>query len=131
MEQFIPGQRWISNTESELGLGLILDVAHKRVTVLFLACDEKRMYAQDNAPLTRVRFSVGDVIESIDEYKVIVTGLTEKEGLITYLGRDEDGQEVELDEVELNHHIQFNKPQDRLFIGQVDPTAWFLLRYET
>jgi len=35
MEQFIPGQRWISNTESELGLGLILDVAHKRVTVLF------------------------------------------------------------------------------------------------
>jgi len=96
-----------------------------------LACDEKRMYAQDNAPLTRVRFSAGDVIESIDEYKVIVTGLTEQDGLITYLGKDEDGQDVQLDEVELNHHIQFNKPQDRLFIGQVDPTAWFLLRYET
>ncbi|MDO9423065.1 MAG: RNA polymerase-associated protein RapA [Methylobacter sp.] len=131
MEQFIPGQRWISNTESELGLGLILDVAHKRVTVLFLACDEKRMYAQDNAPLTRVRFSVGDVIESIDEDKVTVTGLTEHDGLITYQGIDEYGQEVQLDEVELNHHIQFNKPQDRLFIGQVDPSAWFLLRYET
>ncbi|MGZ4989490.1 MAG: RNA polymerase-associated protein RapA [Methylobacter sp.] len=131
MEQFIPGQRWISNTESELGLGLILDVAHKRITVLFLACDEKRMYAQDNAPLTRVRFSVGDVIESIDEDKVIVTALTEQDGLITYIGKNEDGQEVRLDEVELNHHIQFNKPQDRLFIGQVDPSAWFLLRYET
>jgi ATP-dependent helicase HepA len=131
MEQFIPGQRWISNTESELGLGLILDVAHKRVTVLFLACDEKRMYAQDNAPLTRVRFSVGDMIESIDEYKVTVTDLTEQGGLITYIGRDEDGREVQLDEVELNHHIQFNKPQDRLFLGQVDPSAWFLLRYET
>jgi ATP-dependent helicase HepA len=131
MEQFIPGQRWISNTESELGLGLILDVAHKRVTVLFLACDEKRMYAQDNAPLTRVRFSVGDVIESIDEYKVTVTDLTEQGGLITYIGRDEDGRVVQLDEVELNHHIQFNKPQDRLFLGQVDPSAWFLLRYET
>ncbi|MGZ4955895.1 MAG: RNA polymerase-associated protein RapA, partial [Methylobacter sp.] len=131
MEQFIPGQRWISNTESELGLGLILDVAHKRITVLFLACDEKRMYAQDNAPLTRVRFSVGDVIESIDEDKVTVTGLTEQDGLITYIGKDEDGREVQLDEVELNHHIQFNKPQDRLFIGQVDPSAWFLLRYET
>ncbi|MDO9269501.1 MAG: RNA polymerase-associated protein RapA [Methylobacter sp.] len=131
MEQFIPGQRWISNTESELGLGLILDVAHKRVTVLFLACDEKRMYAQDNAPLTRVRFAVGDVIESIDEDKLTVTGLTEQDGLITYVGKDEDGQEVQLDEVELNHHIQFNNPQDRLFIGQVDPTAWFLLRYET
>jgi ATP-dependent helicase HepA len=131
MEQFIPGQRWISNTESELGLGLILEAMHKRVTVLFLACDEKRMYAQDNAPLTRVRFSAGDVIESIDEDKVTVTGLIEQDGLITYLGKDEDGQEVRLDEVELNHHIQFNKPQDRLFIGQVDPSAWFLLRYET
>ncbi|MGZ4979380.1 MAG: RNA polymerase-associated protein RapA [Methylobacter sp.] len=131
MEQFIPGQRWISNTESELGLGLILEVAHKRITVLFLACDEKRMYAQDNAPLTRVRFSAGDVIESIDEDKVTVTGLIEQDGLITYLGKDEDGQEVRLDEVELNHHIQFNKPQDRLFIGQVDPSSWFLLRYET
>ena len=132
MEQFfIPGQRWISNTESELGLGLILEAAHKRVTVLFLACDERRMYAQDNAPLTRVRFSKGDVIESIDEDKVTVTGLIEQDGLITYLGIDEDGQEVQLDEVELNHHIQFNKPQDRLFIGQIDPSAWFLLRYET
>ncbi|MFU8788963.1 MAG: RNA polymerase-associated protein RapA [Methylobacter sp.] len=131
MEQFIPGQRWISNTESELGLGLILEAVHKRVTVLFLACDEKRIYAQDNAPLTRVRFSAGDVIESIDEDKVTVTGLTEQDGLITYLGKNEAGQDVELDEVELNHHIQFNKPQDRLFIGQVDPTAWFLLRYET
>ncbi|MDO9142028.1 MAG: RNA polymerase-associated protein RapA, partial [Methylobacter sp.] len=131
MEQFIPGQRWISNTESELGLGLILEAVHKRVTVLFLACDEKRIYAQDNAPLTRVRFSAGDVIESIDEEKVTVTALTEQDGLITYLGKNELGEEVELDEVELNHHIQFNKPQDRLFIGQVDPTAWFLLRYET
>ncbi|MFI3155616.1 MAG: RNA polymerase-associated protein RapA [Methylococcaceae bacterium] len=131
MEQFIPGQRWISNTESELGLGLILEVAHKRVTVLFLACDEKRMYAQDNAPLTRVRFSAGDVIESIDEDKVTVTGLIEQDGLITYLGKDKNGQEIQLDEVELNHHIQFSKPQDRLFIGQVDPSAWFLLRYET
>jgi ATP-dependent helicase HepA len=131
MEEFIPGQRWISNTESELGLGLILEAAHKRVTVLFLACDERRMYAQDNAPLTRVRFSKGDVIESIDEDKVTVTGLIEQDGLITYLGKDQDGQEVQLDEVELNHHIQFNKPQDRLFIGQVDPSAWFLLRYET
>ena len=42
MNDFIPGQRWISNTESELGLGLILEVANKRVTVLFLASDKAR-----------------------------------------------------------------------------------------
>ncbi|MEY3289851.1 MAG: hypothetical protein RLZZ419_2093 [Pseudomonadota bacterium] len=131
MTDFIPGQRWISNTESELGLGLILDVSFKRVTVLFLASDERRTYASDNAPLTRVSFAVGDIIESIDEEKLTINRLIEKGGLITYVGKNTFGQEVQLEEVELNHHIQFNKPQDRLFTGQIDPSSWFLLRYET
>ena len=131
MEQFIPGQRWISNTESELGLGLVLEVSFKRVTVLFLASNEKRLYAVDNAPLTRVRFSAGDIIESVDEEKVQVVGVIEKDGLITYQCRNSSGQTVELEEMELNHHIQFNKPQDRLFTGQIDPPSWFSLRYET
>ena len=131
MIDFIPGQRWISNTESELGLGLILEVSFKRVTVLFLASDERRIYASDNAPLTRVSFAVGDIIESIEEEKLTVIRLIEKDGLITYVGKNKAGQEVHLEEIELNHHIQFNKPQDRLFTGQIDPSSWFLLRYET
>ncbi|MGR8998608.1 MAG: RNA polymerase-associated protein RapA [Gammaproteobacteria bacterium] len=131
MADFIPGQRWISNTESELGLGLILEVSFKRVTVLFLASDERRIYASDNAPLTRVSFAVGDIIESVDEEKLTVTRLIEQDGLITYVGKNAAGQEVHLEEIELNHHIQFNKPQDRLFTGQIDPSSWFLLRYET
>jgi ATP-dependent helicase HepA len=57
--------------------------------------------------------------------------LIEKEGLIIYVGKNTSGQEVQLEEIELNHHIQFNKPQDRLFTGQLDPSSWFLLRYET
>jgi len=131
MENFIPGQRWISNTESELGLGLILEAAYNRVTVLFLATGEKRIYASDNSPLTRVKFSVGDTIEAIDGSKITVHNLTENNGLITYIGKNNIGQEVRLEEMELNHHIQFNKPQDRLFTGQFDPPAWFSLRYET
>lgn len=131
MDNFISGQRWISNTESELGLGLILDVEFNRVTVLFLACDEKRIYAIDNAPLTRVRFSVGDTIESVDEEKLIVLKIIDQEGILTYICQNEDDDTIELDEMELNHHSQFNKPQDRLFTGQTDPNAWFSLRYET
>ncbi|MDD2661699.1 MAG: RNA polymerase-associated protein RapA [Methylococcales bacterium] len=131
MADFLPGQRWISNTESELGLGLILEVNFKRVTVLFLASGERRIYASDNAPLTRVSFAVGDIIESIDEEKLAVIRLIEKDGLITYVGKNTSGQEVQLEEIELNHHIQFNKPQDRLFTGQIDPSSWFMLRYET
>ena len=131
MTDFIPGQRWISNTESELGLGLIIDVSFKRVTVRFLASDEQRIYAIDNAPLTRVTFAIGDTIQSIDEEELIITGVSVKEGLITYLGMDEFGEEIQLEEIELNHHIQFNKPQDRLFTGQIDPNSWFQLRYDT
>jgi len=131
MNNFIPGQRWISNTESELGLGLILDAEFNRITVLFLATGDRRVYARDNAPLTRVRFAVGDVIESTDEISITVERCLEKDGLICYYGTDENGQPRQIDEMDLNHHIQFNKPQDRLFIGQFDPDSWFLLRYET
>ena len=131
MESFIPGQRWISNTESELGLGLILDVSFKRITVLYLACDQKRIYARDNAPLTRVSFLSGDTVESVDEEKFTVIRVLEQEGLLTYVCKNAEGKEVKLEEVELNHHIQFNKPQDRLFTGQIDPSSWFSLRYAT
>ena len=131
MNDFIPGQRWISNTESELGLGIVTEAAFNRVTLLFLATGEKRVYARDNAPLTRVRFTEGDVIESLESGKLTVSKLIEQDGLITYFGTGETGAEIRLDEMELNHHIQFNKPQDRLFTGQFDPSAWFQLRYET
>ncbi|MCF6202716.1 MAG: RNA polymerase-associated protein RapA [Methylococcaceae bacterium] len=131
MNNFLPGQRWISNTESELGLGLILEVDFNRVSVLFLATGDKRIYAKDNAPLTRALFSINDVIESTENIKISVKEILDNKGLITYKGVNETGAEVILDEIDLNHHIQFNKPQDRLFTGQLDPSAWFLLRYET
>jgi ATP-dependent helicase HepA len=131
MEIFIPGQRWISTTESELGLGLILEATNNRVTVLFLASNEKRIYARDNAPLTRVLFTIGDLIESVKEERLKVISWSEAEGLITYTGRTESGLVILLKETELNHHIQFNKPQDRLISGQIDPSPWFKLRYQT
>ncbi len=131
MNDFISGQRWISNTESELGLGLVLEVAFNRVTVLFLATGAKRIYAQDNAPLTRVKFSIGDVIESTDNLKIKVKKVSAHKGLLTYIGVDEDGEEIAIEEIDLNHHIQYNKPQERLLTGQFDPSSWFTLRYET
>lgn len=131
MNEFIPGQRWISNTESELGLGMVLEAEYNRVTVLFLATGDRRVYARDNAPLTRVRFAEGDTVESVEYVKISVQQVDEHAGLLTYIGVDEDGGLQQIDEMELNHHIQFNKPQDRLFTGQFDPTAWYLLRYET
>ncbi|MEH6466009.1 MAG: hypothetical protein V7722_00145, partial [Porticoccus sp.] len=51
---FIPGQRWISNTESELGLGIVVEYSNRRVTLSFPAASEQRTYASDSAPLSRV-----------------------------------------------------------------------------
>lgn len=131
MPNFVPGQRWISETEPELGLGTVTYYENNRVTVLFIASSEKRMYAADNAPLTRVRFVKGDRVESVDGWSLVVREVVEEGGVLTYLGLDEDSVESSLDEVELNHFMQFNKPQDRLFTGQVDTPDLFKLRYKT
>jgi ATP-dependent helicase HepA len=128
---FVPGQRWISETEPELGLGTIIDAAHNRVTVLFIASSERRTYAADNAPLTRVRFTVGDRVESADGWTMTVSKVEERNGILTYLGPTEGDQPKALEEIELNHALQFNKPQDRLFSGQIDPSQLFRLRYQT
>lgn len=37
---FIVGQRWISESENDLGLGLISEVNHRTVTVSFPAAEE-------------------------------------------------------------------------------------------
>ena len=51
---FSLGQRWISDTESELGLGTVVAVEGRMVTVMFSATDENRMFSRADAPLTRV-----------------------------------------------------------------------------
>ena len=131
MNNFIAGQRWISSTEAELGLGLILEVENHRVTVLFLATGERRVYALNNSPLIRVQFVISDIIESTDNQTITITSVAESQGLMTYTGVDAQGNIITLDEIDLNHHLQFNKPQERLFTGKTDPSAWFLLRYQT
>jgi ATP-dependent helicase HepA len=131
LPHFVPGQRWISETEPELGLGTVIAFETNRVTVLFIASSERRTYAADNAPLTRVRFAKGDVVESIEGWSLRVLEVEEREGILTYHGQDADGEPLDLEEVELNHYMQFNKPQDRLFTGQIDPQSLFTLRYRT
>ncbi|TXL16611.1 RNA polymerase-binding ATPase [Methylococcaceae bacterium HT3] len=131
MSGFVIGQRWMSASEPELGLGMVSGVATNRVTVLYLACEEQRVYAQDNAPLTRVRFSVDEEIETENGEQGVVKKLDEYEGLIHYQLLNQQGEVLLVDEMSLSHHIQFNKPQDKLFIGQAEIGRWFTLRYQT
>lgn len=131
MPAFVPGQRWISETEPELGLGIVLSLEGNRVTILFVAAGDRRLYAADNAPLTRVRFVVGDQVDTQDGHKVTVTEVIERGGLLTYVGKDDVSGLMHVEEMDLDHHMQFNKPQDRLFTGQLDSGELFSLRHET
>jgi len=57
---YIVGQRWVSHADAQLGLGIVVDIEARRVTLSFPAVGEERTYAIENAPLTRLRFKAGD-----------------------------------------------------------------------
>lgn len=46
---FAIGQRWISESESSLGLGIITALDLRKVTISFPATEEVRIYAIENA----------------------------------------------------------------------------------
>lgn len=131
LQEFEMGQRWISDTEAELGLGLVLDVADRLVTLSFPAAGERRTYSINNAPITRVRYQKGDSIRSADGLKLQVTRVEDLDGILIYHGLDNQGRERLLEEIELDSFVQFSTPADRLFSGQVDSQKRFDLRLET
>ena len=128
---YTPGQRWVSNTESELGLGIVVDTAHRRVEISFPAVGERRTYAIDNAPISRVYYEVGQQVSSEDNQQLTIQEVLESNGCLIYSGVDEEGGSVILPELDLNSFVQFSKPQDRLFAGQIDKNRAFQLRCET
>ena len=128
---FHPGQRWVSNTESELGLGIVLSAAHRRVELSFPAAEETRTYAIDNAPLSRVHYEIDQQVSNVDGQRLTITEIEEHNGCLIYLGADEDGNIMVLPESELDSFVQFSKPQERLFAGQVDGNRAFQLRLQT
>lgn len=131
MSDFSPGQRWISDGEAELGLGTILSVDARSVTVLFGASQETRTYSSRQAPLTRVVFGSGDRIRAAEGWSLTVDDTKEVGGLIVYIGEDEQGELTELPEARLADTMQFDQARDRLLTGQVDRNDWFDLRFRT
>lgn len=126
---FQVGQRWISDSESDQGLGTVTGLEHRFVNIIFTATGESRQYAKANAPLTRVVFNVGDMIPSHEGWMLKVESSDEEHGIITYHGiRQDNGEETRLKEVMIDHFIKFNKPHDRLLNSQVDRLDWFRLR---
>jgi ATP-dependent helicase HepA len=121
----VPGQRWVSDNEPELGLGIILKVAAGRVEIMFPAAEERRQYALASAPLRRVAFREGDRIRLHDGVELAVESVEERDGLLLY---HVNGRRIA--EAELSDTISFSAPEERLVGGHVDPVETFDLRAE-
>ncbi|GLS27542.1 RNA polymerase-associated protein RapA [Marinibactrum halimedae] len=129
---FALGQRWISNAETELGLGMVVDIEERRVTLSFPAAGERRTYFENNAPLTRVRYDIGDTITDLDDQRFTVMDVVEHEDhYLVYKGRNDNGEDKDIIELELNSFVHFSGPQERLFAGNVDKPRRFQLRLDT
>ena len=127
--EYAVGQRWLSNTESELGLGAIVNQDFRSVEVFYPATGESRKYTKNDAPLTRLTFEVGDTIKSQDGWSMEVSDIEISQDVVIYHGEDtETGETSRLPETMLDHHIRLNQPEQRLFSMQHDIPKWFDLR---
>ena len=126
MSGFIKGQRWISESEPELGLGTVVHTAGGRVQVEFKSTGETRTYAADHAPLKRVRFRIGDTARTQADKEFIIQEVIEQQGLLIYVGENQ-----RLPEAQLSDRLSLQGPQERMFAGRFDTSTAFELRRRT
>ncbi|HEY8683961.1 MAG TPA: RNA polymerase-associated protein RapA, partial [Rhodanobacter sp.] len=121
---FVPGQRWISSAEPELGLGTVLRVEGRGVQVLFAKAGVLRPYAVDSAPLLRAEFRAGQRVAG-KGIAFLVERVEIREELLVYRG---EGRELE--EGQLDDEQSVSQADDRLIGGRTDPVVQFELRLE-
>ncbi len=121
--QFAPGQRWISETQAEFGLALILQADSTIVQAFFPAVDETLSYASRNAPLRRVVFEAGDTVKNQEGKAFAVSSVREENKCLIYI--DVEGNE--LPESALSDTMNVQRPEQRLLSGvSDDPRLWSL-----
>ena len=125
------GQRWISDAETELGLGILIEVEARSLTVLFPRSEETRVYSRQNAPLSRIRFYVGDSIEDNEGNNYTVLSVNESNAILRYGVRNGDGKELMVSETKLSAQLHLTRPKERLLAAQLDNNEWFDLRVQS
>ena len=124
MQEFVLGQRWVVDAEPELGLGMVVDVSNRAVTLLFPESDSERMYARAKAPLTRIVFNEGDRVHASDGRTGLVKTVLAQNGLVIY---ELDDDQL-LPETQLAAEVRMNQPLLRLMTGQIEQPRFFALR---
>lgn len=126
MEDFYPDQRWTSEGEPELGVGVVVETTKNRVHIHFPAADESRQYALANAPLRRVVFKPGDTVVDANKRPFVIERVQDSGELLLYIGKEGVLSEADLGDVSIMHGVD-----DRLLMGDVATPDVFALRRNT
>ncbi|HEY7772453.1 MAG TPA: helicase-related protein [Marinagarivorans sp.] len=126
MSEFVQGQRWVVDSEPELGLGIVVSVEVRSVSIFFPLANCERMYALGQAPLTRIVFAQDDEVTLASGEKRRVVEVKDHQGLMIY----DVGTEGLVPETQISAEIQLNQPFMRLMTGQLDKAKWFYFRRE-
>lgn len=121
----IPGQRYISTSEPNLGLGHVLSEDNGLIEICFPTAEDTRTYSVASAPLVRVRFGPGDEIADHEKNELTVESVTEDQELLTY-----HGQGKSIHESDLLDTLSFIRPEKRLLAGLTDHPRDFDQRLE-
>lgn len=120
------GQRWISDTEPDLGLGLILKTEHKTVTVYYPMAQTTRIYASHNAPLKRIQFKIGDQIPIKNQATQKIIDIKNRDDLLIYQTAIGDFSESEIDD-----QMTWNTPIDSIKHHRWGELSDFFIRLQT
>ena len=122
---FAAGQRWLSLTEPELGLGRVEAVEGRQVVIAFPARDVVRRYATADHPLVRARLTEGQEARNGDGLILRVEEVVETGHLLVYRGAG-----GEIAESDLDADVDVATPENRLRSGRVDDYRLFDLRHD-
>ncbi|NCT67054.1 MAG: RNA polymerase-associated protein RapA [Rhodanobacteraceae bacterium] len=121
---FVPGQRWISNAEPELGLGTVVRLDGRTVQVLFATAGVLRLYAKHAAPLSRAEFRVGQKIAG-QKRSFVIERVSQADGLLSYHAEGHTLSEAELDDAQ-----PISRADERLLSTRVDTPDRFDFRLQ-
>jgi len=119
---YIPGQRWASEAEPELGLGTVLRCDDRAVQVLFAKSGVVRNYSSHGAPLARAAFRVGQRIAGRG-IAFVVERIDLRDGLLVY-----SGEKRELAEGQLDDEQSLSQADARLISARIDKPHHYELR---
>ena len=126
MSNFTIGQRWISESEPDLGIGIINKINDNKVTILFETSNVTRQYYMVSAPLQRVKYNIGDVIRLKNNSELRIDHVEEISDLFFYSNSNN-----RVCETQISDAISFNTAEIRLFNLKFNKNEEYILRNQT